>query len=59
MRHQTGEEKKRKKGRRPDETGSEKRNPNPEIGADDDIDPAELFDPEEFGVRRKIGPFRP
>lgn len=26
---------------------------------DDDIDPADFFDPEEFGIRRHVEPLRP
>jgi hypothetical protein len=56
MRHQLGEgeeEKNRKKkvGDRP-ATGSRKNEPAPDELTDDDIDPADFFDPEEFGVGR-------
>jgi len=54
MRRQKGEEKERKKGRNwTAETGSEARNLTPDAVADDEIDPADFFDPEEFGIRRR------
>ena len=56
MRHQLGEgeeEKNRKKkvGDRP-ATGSHKNEPASDELTDDEIDPADFFDPEEFGFRR-------
>ena len=54
MRHQSGEDKERKKRlNRTAEAGSEARNLTPDLSADDDIDPADFFDPEEFGIRRR------
>jgi hypothetical protein len=58
MRHQSGEEKKRKKRLSSAETGSEK-DDQPDILIDDGIDPADFMDPEEFGVRRKYASFDP
>jgi hypothetical protein len=52
MRHQTGEEEKRKKRLISAETGS-KESHEADVSIDDDIDPADFFDPEEFGFRRK------
>jgi hypothetical protein len=57
MRHQLGngeEVKKRKKkvGDRP-ETGSQKNEPASDELTDDEIDPADVFDPDEFRVRRE------
>jgi hypothetical protein len=56
MRHQLGEgeevkKRKKKAGDRP-ATGSQKNEPVPDELTDDEIDPADFFDPEEFGVRR-------
>jgi len=55
MRHQSGEEKERKKPHnRAAEAGSEARNLTPDaVVEDDDIDPADFIDPEEFGFRRR------
>jgi len=53
MRHQSGEEKKRKKRLILPETGSKERHPEAEVLTDDEIDPADFFDPEEFGYRRR------
>jgi hypothetical protein len=53
MRHQSGEEKKRKKRPVLSETGSQETYPETEVLVDDDIDPADFFDPEEFGFRRR------
>ena len=54
MRYQSGEEKERKKRhKRTAEMGSEARNLTPDAVADDEIDPADFFDPEEFGIRRR------
>ena len=53
MRHQLGEEKKRKKRPLSPETGSQEWNPEPELLTEDEIDPADFFDPEEFGFRRR------
>jgi len=59
MRHRPGEGEKRKNRLNSAETGSEKRQPAPEVLIEDDIDPADFFDPEEFGIRRKFEPFGP
>jgi hypothetical protein len=53
MRHQSKEGEKRKKRDILSETGSEERPQAPEVLIDDDIDPADFFDPEEFGFRRR------
>jgi len=53
MRHQSGEEKKRKKRPVSSETGSMEGHAEPEALTDYDIDPADFFDPEEFGFRRR------
>jgi hypothetical protein len=62
MRHQLGEGEERKKRHRTVvdrlKTGSEKSEP-ADILVDDDIDPADFFDPEDFGIRRKCEPIRP
>ena len=58
MRHQSGEEEKRKKRLTSPKTGSEK-DDQPEVLIDDEIDPADFMDPEEFGVRRKYASFDP
>ena len=52
MRHQSGEEEKRKKRLDSNQTGSQK-DDQPDVLIDDEIDPADFFDPEEFGFRRK------
>jgi len=57
MRQQLGEGKERKKRPILSETGLEKE-PAVENLADDEIDPADFFDPEEFGIRRKHDPYR-
>ena len=53
MRQQLGTEeepkKEQKPNARPSKTGSRARNPEPETIRGNDIDPAEFFDPEEFG----------
>jgi hypothetical protein len=41
------------------ETGSEKGHPQPEVVTDPELDPADFFDPEEFGYRRHREPSRP
>jgi hypothetical protein len=56
MRHQLGEGEEvkqwqKKVGERP-VTGSQKNEPAPDELADDEIDPADFFDPDEFRVRR-------
>jgi hypothetical protein len=55
MRHQSGEGEERKKRLNPvtggAKTGKEPGDPT-DTYADDDIDPADFFDPEEFGFRR-------
>lgn len=48
MRHQSREEKKRKKQPLFSEGHVE-----PEVLTEDEIDPADFFDPEEFGFRRR------
>ena len=53
MRHQSREEKKRKKRPFSTETGLPEMHPEPELWTEDDIDPADFFDPEEFGFRRR------
>ena len=53
MRHQSGEERKRKKPPVLSETGSQGQAEAPEVLIDDDIDPADFLDPEEFGFRRR------
>jgi hypothetical protein len=52
MRHQSGEGEKRKKRLTSAETGS-KESQEADVLIDDEIDPADFFDPEEFGFRRK------
>jgi hypothetical protein len=53
----TGEESKKRRHHAPDvlKTGSEELNPT-DTPQDDEIDPAEFFDPEEFGIRRNFHP---
>jgi hypothetical protein len=58
MRQQLGEGKERKTRPILSETGLEKE-PAADVLADDEIDPADFFDPEEFGIRRKREPSRP
>jgi len=58
MRQQLGEGEEHKKRPLLSETGSKKERA-PDILVDDEIDPADFFDPEEFGMRRKREPFRP
>jgi len=53
MRPQSGEEKKGKKHPICCETSSQEGYPEPEVLTEDDIDPADFFDPEEFGFRRR------
>jgi hypothetical protein len=57
MRHQLGEgeevKKWQKKVAERSATGSQKNDPAPDELTDDEIDPADLFDPEEFGIRRR------
>ena len=48
-----GEDKKRKKLQKQAETGFEKWPLWAKAVEDDDIDPADFFDPEEFGYRRR------
>jgi len=57
MRQQLRVGKERKKKPIFAETGS-KEGQSPEISADDEIDPADFFDPEEFGIRRKHDSYR-
>ena len=52
MRHQLGEGEKHKKWRTSAKTGSKEIH-EADILIDDEIDPADFFDPEEFGFRRK------
>jgi hypothetical protein len=55
MRHQLGEEEKRKKEqKRNAEVGFETWKLWQEAVDETDIDPAEFFDPEEFGIRRRF-----
>ena len=55
MRHQLGEGKEPKKEhKRKDEAGFETWKLWEEAVDETDIDPAEFFDPEEFGVRRRF-----
>jgi hypothetical protein len=58
MRHQLGEEEKRKKRLTSAKTGSQESDRADDLIADE-IDPADFMDPEEFGVRRKFGSFDP
>ena len=53
MRHQSGEEKERKKRPLSSETGSQEGHTEREVLTEDDIDPADFFDPEDFGFRRR------
>ena len=53
MRHQLGEGKEPKKEHKKAETGFEKWHLWAEAVEDDDIDPADFFDPEEFGYHRR------
>jgi hypothetical protein len=57
MRQQSGEGEERKKRPVFFETGFEKE-PAADLLADDEIDPADFFDPEDFGIRRHREPFR-
>jgi len=59
MRHQIGEDKRRKNSTKLEETSSEKKDIEADILTDTEIDPAEFFDPEEFGYRRHREPLRP
>jgi hypothetical protein len=56
MRHQStkggGHNNREKKVAERLETGSQKNEPAPDELTDDEIDPADFFDPEEFGIRR-------
>jgi hypothetical protein len=56
MRHQSGEEEKRKKRLTSPKTGSRK-DDQADVLIDDEIDPADFMDPEEFGIRRKFDSF--
>ena len=58
MIRQSGEGGERKKRPILSETGLEKGHPLEVVG-DDEIDPADFFDPEEFGYRRKPDRYRP
>ena len=58
MKHQAGEEEKRKKRLTSAETGS-KENDQHDIVIGDEIDPADFIDPDEFGIRRKYASFDP
>jgi hypothetical protein len=53
MRHQLPEGEEGKKHQKQSATGSQEGNPGPDLLADDEIDPADFFDPEEFGYRRR------
>jgi len=59
MRHQFGEDKNHINPLKKTETGSEKRPTEADILTDTDIDPADFFDPEEFGYRRYRESLRP
>ena len=59
MRHQSEGQERRKRGTKSDQTGLEERHPEPDILTDTDIDPADFFDPEEFGYRRHRETLRP
>jgi len=59
MRRQSDEGKERKKRHTSAETGSEERYSSREVLIDDQIEPADFFDPEEFGYRRNIERSRP
>ena len=52
MKHQLGEEEKRKKRPSSAKTDS-KESHEADVLIDDDIDPADFIDPEEFGFRRR------
>ena len=56
MKHQSGEEEKRKKRLSSDQTGSQGGD-QPDVLIDDEVDPADFIDPEEFGCRRKFESF--
>ena len=58
MRHQLGEAEERKNRLNSEKTGS-KETYDDVILADDEIDPADFFDPEEFGIRRHRESRRP
>jgi hypothetical protein len=58
MKHQSGEEEKRKKRLTSAETGLPK-DDQADVLIDDEIDPADFIDPDEFGVRRKYASFDP
>ena len=58
MRHQSGEGEKHEKRDILSETGSQEPEPS-DVLIDDEIDPADFFDPEEFGYRRHREPSRP
>jgi hypothetical protein len=58
MRHQSGEEEKRKKRLTSAETGSQEGDQT-DVLIGDEIDPADFIDPDEFGVRRKYASFDP
>jgi hypothetical protein len=54
MIRQSGEAEEHQKSRkRRAETGFEEWNLTPDVVMDDEIDPADYFDPEEFGIRRR------
>jgi hypothetical protein len=52
--HQSGEKEKHKKRLIFAETGSQEQSQAPDVLIDDEIDPADFFDPEEFGFRRQV-----
>jgi hypothetical protein len=58
MKHQLGEEEKRKKRLDSAKTGS-KGNDQRDVLIDDEIDPADFIDPDELGIRRKYASFDP
>jgi hypothetical protein len=59
MRHQSREGEEHKKRSNLAKTGSKEEHATPEVLIDDDIDPADFFDPEEFGFRRNRELLRP
>ena len=58
MKHQLGEEEKRKKRLISSKTGSQ-RDDQRDVLIDEEIDPSDFIDPDELGVRRKYASFDP
>jgi len=61
MKHQSGEGEKRKNDRGERVSGFERArfaDFKPDLLTDEEIDPADFFDPEEFGYRRDLKSFR-